>query len=57
MKLFAFRPRDVLDAESIVVRQRGGLDWRYIEDNLRPLAAVKEQPEIMTALLTLRQSA
>lgn len=26
LKLFAFRPRDVLDAESVVVRQRGALE-------------------------------
>lgn len=57
MKLFAFRSRDVLDAESIVIHQRGALDWRYIEENLRPLAEIKGQPEIVTALARLRQEA
>jgi hypothetical protein len=56
LKLFAFRPRDVLDAESIAVRQRGHLDWPYIEASLQPLAEVKDQPEIMAALQKLRRS-
>ncbi len=55
MKLFAFRPRDVSDAESIAIRQRGVLDWRYIEENLQPLAGIKEQPDIMAALTRLRK--
>jgi hypothetical protein len=54
LKLFAFRPRDVLDAESIVIRQRGALGWRYIEANLQPLAEVKGQPEIMATFERLR---
>jgi hypothetical protein len=54
LKLFAFRPRDIVDAESIVIRQRAALDWRYIESNLQPLAEVKGQPEIMTTLEKLR---
>ena len=29
-KLFAFRTRDVADVETIVVRQRGRLDWAYV---------------------------
>jgi hypothetical protein len=56
LKLFAFRPRDVLDAESIAVRQRGHLDWPYIEASLQPLAEVKDQPEIMATLQKLRRS-
>jgi hypothetical protein len=39
--------RDVPDAETIVIRQRGALDWEYIASNLQPLAEVKDQPEIM----------
>ena len=54
LKLFAFRPRDVLDVETIVTRQRGALDWQYIETNLQPLAALKGQPEILAALRKLR---
>jgi acyl dehydratase len=34
LKLFAFRPRDVLDAETIVIRQRAAVDWQYIATNL-----------------------
>lgn len=49
-KLFAFRPRDVLDVEGVATRQRAALDWEYIARNLRPLAEVKEQPEILETL-------
>jgi hypothetical protein len=56
LKLFAFRPRDVLDAETIVIRQRGALDWQYIATNLQPLAEVKDQPEIMATLEKLRRA-
>jgi hypothetical protein len=55
LKLFAFRPRDVLDAETVAARQRGNLDWPYIEMNLQPLADVKEQPKIMRTLQRIRQ--
>jgi hypothetical protein len=54
LKLFAFRPRDVLDAETVVMRQRGALDWAYIESNLAPLAEVKDKPEIMATLARLK---
>lgn len=56
LKLFAYRPRDVLDAETVVARQRKSLDWQYIEANLRPLAEVKSQPESMATLQKLKQS-
>ena len=35
-KLFAMRPRDGLDVETVVIRQRGRLDWPYIEAQLAP---------------------
>lgn len=54
LKLFAFRPQDLLDVETIAVRQRGKLDWAHIERHLGPLAEIKEQPEIMDALARLR---
>jgi len=54
LKLFAFRPRDVLDVETIVARQHGRLEWAYIERQLSPLAQLKEQPEIMDVLSRLR---
>ena len=56
LKLFAFRPRDLSDAETVVSRQRRLLDWQYIETNLRPLAEIKDQPEIMATLRRLRQA-
>jgi hypothetical protein len=55
LKLFAFRPRDVLDAETIVTRQRAALDWQYIVTNLEPLAEVKAEPAIMATLEKLRR--
>jgi nucleotidyltransferase AbiEii toxin of type IV toxin-antitoxin system len=53
LKLFAFRPQDVLDVETVVVRQRGVLDWEYTRRHLGPLAELKEHPEIMEALARL----
>jgi hypothetical protein len=44
----------VLDAETVVIRQRGALDWQYIRHNLQPLAEVKGQPEIMASFERLR---
>jgi hypothetical protein len=55
LKLFAFRPQDVLDVDTVVVRQQGTLDWAHIEQHLAPLAEIKEQPEIMDALVRLRR--
>jgi hypothetical protein len=54
LKLFAFRPRDVLDVETVVLRQRACLDWAYIEEHLSPLAQLKGQPEIMDVFRKLR---
>ena len=56
LKLFAFRPRDVLDAETVAIRQRT-LDWKYVETQLEPLADVKGQPEIMAALKDIHRKA
>ncbi|MBL8292801.1 MAG: hypothetical protein JNN08_13240, partial [Bryobacterales bacterium] len=49
-KLFAFRSRDVADAESVAIRMRGRLDWDYVESQLSPLAEVKEDPAIMARM-------
>jgi hypothetical protein len=38
------------------LRQRDHLDWDYIDTQLRPLAELKEQPEIMLVLSKLRQA-
>ena len=50
LKAFAGRGQDWVDVERIVVRQTGKLDWDYIPDQLRPLAALKEAPEILDQL-------
>lgn len=54
MKLFAFRAIDIRDAEGIAVRHDKTLDWRYIEEQLTPLAEAKEEPEILQQLTRLR---
>ena len=54
-KLFASRTLDLHDAEKVAVRQRGNLDWDYIETQLGPLAELKEDPEIMDELAKLRR--
>ena len=46
MKAFAARPRDWLDAESIVVRQER-LDRPYVLEQLAALCELKEAPEIV----------
>jgi hypothetical protein len=54
LKLFASRPLDIRDAEGVAVRQRGQLDWLYIEHELRPLAEIKSDPAILAAMARLR---
>ena len=56
LKLFASRPIDIHDAEGVIIRHKNTLDWRYIEDQLRPLVEVKEEPEILETLARLRRS-
>ena len=53
MKLFASRPGDVRDAEGVAIRNRDRLDWHYIEEQLRPLAEVKQDPEILKTMSRL----
>ena len=55
LKLFASRPLDIRDAESVAIRNREQIDWGYVEEQLRPLAEVKGEPEILLALARLRQ--
>jgi len=55
MKLFASRPLDIVDAEGVAIRNRGKLDWAYIEEQLRPLAELKYEPEILKTLARLRE--
>lgn len=54
MKAFASRPKDWVDLEGIVIRQRGRLDWAYVESQLQPLAELKEEPEILDRLARMR---
>jgi hypothetical protein len=54
MKLFASRAIDIRDAEGIAVRHDKTLDWRYIEEQLGPLAEAKEDPEILRQLVRVR---
>ncbi len=54
-KAFAARPKDWIDLEGILIRQTN-LDWHYIDQQLLPLAELKEEPEIVSRLNTLRQS-
>jgi len=55
MKLFASRPLDIRDAEGVAIRNRGQLDWHYIEAQLQPLADLKQEPEILRTLARLRE--
>lgn len=55
MKLFASRAIDIRDAEGIAVRHEKTLDWRYIEEQLTPLAEAKEEPEILRQLMRIRR--
>ena len=54
LKAFAARGRDWVDIEGIIVRQAGALDWRYVDEQLGPLAALKEEPGILTNLAKRR---
>ena len=54
MKTFAARPRDWVDAESIVARQ-SSLDREYILRQLVPLCELKETPEIVERARRLLQ--
>lgn len=54
MKLFASRAIDIRDAEGIAVRHDKTLDWRYIEEQLTPLANAKQEPGILEQFARLR---
>lgn len=55
LKAFAGRPRDWIDLESVLVRQRRSLDWTRIVGELRPLLELRETPESLDTLLQLRK--
>jgi len=50
LKAFAGRGQDWVDVEGVIVRQTGTLDWRYVSEQLGPLAELKEDPEILDQL-------
>jgi hypothetical protein len=54
LKLFANRPRDIADVETIAIRYHATLDWGYIEEQLAPLAELKDAPEILNALARVK---
>jgi predicted nucleotidyltransferase len=57
LKAFAAREQDWADVEGIAARQRGRLDWAFIEGQLRPLCQAKEAPDIMDHLAEVRRKA
>jgi hypothetical protein len=54
LKAFAGRPQDWTDVAGVVIRQGESLDWTLIVDELTPLCELKESPETVDRLLTLR---
>jgi len=50
LKLFAARPLDIRDAESVIQRHRDHLDLANIREQLRPLAEAKGDPGILETL-------
>jgi predicted nucleotidyltransferase len=56
MKAFAGRPIDWRDVEMVLRRYRGGaLDLDYVDARLRILIEAKQEPELWTEWLRLRQ--
>jgi len=55
MKLFASRPIDIRDAEGIAMRQEKTLDWKYVEDQLIPLAEAKDDADILRQFARIRR--
>ncbi|HQU45812.1 MAG TPA: DUF6036 family nucleotidyltransferase, partial [Pirellulales bacterium] len=55
-KAFANRPQDWLDIEGILSVRSDDLDWSQIEEELGPLAELKEAPEILAQLNQVRQA-
>ena len=53
LKAFANRNKDWSDIESIIVKQGNNLNAKYIDERLRPLSDLKEEPEIMDRLILM----
>ena len=56
LKAFADRPKDWVDIEGILIRQSATLDWAYVRTHLSALAELKEAPELVEKLDSLRRS-
>jgi hypothetical protein len=56
LKLFAFRPQDLADVQSVTDLHGASLNWDYIEENLSPLAEAKDELRIMRELARLRSA-
>ncbi len=54
LKAFAGRAKDWMDVENVLIRQGDQLDWNHIRRELKPLADLKEAPEIMAQLERLK---
>ena len=54
LKAFANRPRDWQDIRGIMIRSASQLDWQLIESEVEVLANLKEEPEIVAQLRSLR---
>ena len=54
LKAFAARERDWLDVQGVIIRQGDALDWDLICEELSPLCELKESPETMRRLESIR---
>jgi len=55
LKAFADRPQDWIDVENVLTRQGSRLDWKQLMRELRPLAELKDQPDILQRIGRLRR--
>ena len=56
LKAFAGRPRDWIDLEAVLLRQRATLDWTQVFGELEPLIGLAEAPEKLDKLKALWRS-
>lgn len=56
LKAFANRPQDWVDVRGILVRQKNSLNREMIVEDLSPLVALKEEPEILEQLQRLYEN-
>ncbi len=53
-KAFAGRDKDWVDLNGVILRQGPKLNWPQILEELKPLADLKEAPELVNKLIALR---